>query len=538
MRRRAVLLLAGASCLPLAGAPAVSSQETSPPQLVQVILRARIPVSGKAPELAGGGPPFLASSALPCFYERRGFAPAWSDGQELRRDVDDLLAAIEEAAGEGLNPEDYLLPDLRRRAGTAGRAPDPSQLAELDLLLTHASLTLGGHLRHGRVNPSAVYRDCVYESTEVDLPSLLQRGLDEGRVREVLEELAPSHPVYQGLKLARGFYRGIVALGGWPMLPAGPSLKPDARDPRVEALRARMEASAFVAGAPEGRDLYDAPLQAAVVAFQERNGLEPDGIVGPATLEALNVPADERLRQIEVNLERWRWLPRDLGRRYIAVNTAAFMLDVVEDGRTVLPMKVVVGKPATRTPMFTGRMTYLVLAPYWNVPPSIARNEILPRVKRDPGYLSRNGYEMSTTGGRVSIRQRPGANNALGRIKLMFPNRFNVYLHDTPSRSLFDRATRAFSHGCIRIEKPLELAEYLLRDQPEWTRERMLAVIAQGRERSVPLKEPLPVHVVYWTVWVDGAGVVQFRKDLYGRDAALAKALGLTTPSLTSPAPR
>ena len=182
-------------------------------------------------------------------------------------------------------------------------------------------------------------------------------------------------------------------------------------------------------------------------------------------------------------------------------------------------------------------MTYLVLAPYWNVPPGIAQKEILPKVERDPGYLSRNGYEMTTgAGGRASIRQKPGAKNALGRVKFMFPNSFNVYLHDTPSRSLFGRAARAFSHGCIRIEKPIELAEYLLRDNPDWDREKILAAIDQGRERAVTLKDPIPVHLVYWTVWVDDAGVVQFREDLYGRDAELEKALGLI-PAAGSPAP-
>jgi L,D-transpeptidase YcbB len=533
--RISVLCLGTVLTLAWAG-PSPAQSQDSLPQRVQVILRTRIPASGDAPELTAGGPPFRASTALPCFYERRGFAPAWSDGQGPRRDLDDLLAAIEGTAGDGLNPDDYLLPELRRRAEAARRAPDAAQLAELDLLLTHAFLTLGAHLRNGRVNPSTVYRDCVYESTEADLPGLLQTGLDERRVQEVLEDLAPSHPIYQGLKLARGFYRGIVARGGWPVVPDGPFLKSDVRDPRVEALRARMEASGFADEAPEGRDLYDAPLQTAVIAFQERNGLEADGVVGKGTLEVLNVPAEDRLRQIEVNLERWRWMPRALGERYIVVNTAAFVLDVVEDGRTVLPMRVVVGKPATKTPMFSGMMTYLVLAPYWNVPSGIAQNEILPKVERDPGYLSRNGYEMTTgAGGRVSIRQKPGAKNALGRIKFMFPNSFNVYLHDTPSRSLFGRAARAFSHGCIRVEQPVELAEYLLRDNPDWDREKILAAIDQGRERAVILKEPIPVHLVYWTVWVDDAGVVQFREDLYGRDAELAKALGLT-PAAGSPA--
>ena len=521
---------------------------------VQLVLRARIPATGEPPELTAGGASFRASAALPCFYERRGFAPAWSDGQDLRRSADDLLLAIESVAGEGMAAEDYRLADLRGLAEAVRRRPDAGQLAELDLLLTDAFLTLGSHLRNGRVNPQTVYRDCLYESTEIDLPSLLEKALEEGRVEGSLEDLAPSHPIYRGLKLALGFYRGIVARGGWPAVPEGDTLRPGDRDPRIEALRARMEASGFAAEAPEGRDLYDAPLQAAVVVFQERNGLEPDGVVGKGTLEILNVPAGDRLRQIEVNLERWRWMPRDLGERYVIVNIAGFVLDVVENGRTTLDMKVVVGKPASKTPMFSDEMTYLFLSPYWNVPPSIVQNEIVPRMRRDPGYLDREGMEVfagpggaqlspagidwsSENGRGLSIRQKPGRKNALGRVKFMFPNAFNVYLHDTPSRSSFGRASRAFSHGCIRLEQPIELAEHLLsREDPTWTREKIEAAIAKGEEKGIVFKEPWPVHLVYWTVWVDDAGVVQFREDLYGRDAELAKALDLI-PATGSPVP-
>lgn len=531
----------------------VQAQDSLSPR-VQLVLRARIPANGEPPELTSNGVSSRASTTLPCFYEARGFAPAWSGGQGLLPTADHLLSAIEEAAGDGLNPEDYRLADLRSRVEAVRRRPDPAQLAELDLLLTDAFLTLGSHLRNGRVNPQTIYKDCLYESTETDLPGLLQKALDEDGVEGTLEDLAPSHPIYRGLKLALRFYRGIVAGGGWPAVPEGDTLKPGDRDPRVEALRTRMEASGFAAEAPEGRDLYDAPLEAAVVAFQERNGLEPDGVVGKGTVKILNIPAEDRLRQIQVNLERWRWMPRDLGGRYIVVNIAGFELDVVENGRTTLEMNVVVGKPATKTPIFSDEMTYLVLAPYWNVPPSIVQGEIVPRMRRDPGYLDREGMEVfagpggarlspaaidwsAENGRRLSIRQKPGRKNALGRVKFMFPNPFNVYLHDTPSRSSFGRASRAFSHGCIRLEEPIELAEHLLgREDSAWTKEKIEAIIAKGEEKGIVFKEPWPVHLVYWTVWVDDAGVVQFREDIYGRDAELAKALGLI-PAADTPAP-
>jgi L,D-transpeptidase YcbB len=257
--------------------------------------------------------------------------------------------------------------------------------------------------------------------------------------------------------------------------------------------------------------------------FQERNGLDADGAVGPGTLEALNVPAADRVRQIEINLDRWRWLPRDLGERYVMVNIAGFALDVIEAGKPALSMRVVAGKPTNRTPMFTGTMTHLVLNPYWNVPSGILKKEILPHIARDPGYLARQNMEMLPGG---KVRQKPGANNALGKIKFLFPNRFDVYLHDTPSRSLFSRSVRTFSHGCIRVEKPLELAEYLLKEDPAWTPEKIQKALAKGKESWVKIPNPLPVHLAYWTAWVDDAGVTQFRKDVYGRDKPLAEKLG------------
>lgn len=347
-------------------------------------------------------------------------------------------------------------------------------------------------------------------------------------MRQALADLAPAHPGYHALRQALAQYRETAALGGWPAVPAGPTLKPGEKGERVAALRARLEASGELQGTAPERDLYDASLEAAIKAFQEKNGLDADGSVGPGTLEALNVTAADRVRQIEVNLDRWRWLPRDLGERYIMVNIAGFWLDVVESGQPVLSMRIVAGKPTSRTPMFTGTMTHLVLNPYWNVPPNILRNEVLPHIRRDPRYLAKQNMERLPGG---KVRQRPGPNNALGKVKFLFPNRFDVYLHDTPSRSLFSRSVRTFSHGCIRVEKPLDLAEYLLKDDPAWTREKIEKATGDRRERWVQIPNPLPVHLVYWTAWVDEAGVTQFRKDVYGRDKPLAEELGKAAPT-------
>ena len=524
------LWLLGLACA--VAAPLRAWQTTTPQHLpspsltqqLQAILRARMPVSGKPPELHAAGSLFRATPDLPCFYDRRGFAPAWVGDASLRRDADELLAAIAEAPSDGLNPEDYHLAGLRQGLDQAKSQASPADLAELDLGLTDAFLRLAADLAHGRVNPELIYSDCAIDVPEVDLPGVLESALAAGTVRRSLADLAPAHPGYRALKQALALYR----TKDWPPVPAGAPLRTGDKNERVAALRARLEASGDLvppdpAAPPGERDLFDAPLQAALRGFQGRQGLEDDGAVGPATLEALNVAAADRMRQIEINLDRWRWLPRDLGERYVMVNVAGFALQVVEADKPILSMRIVAGKPSTRTPMFTGTMTHIVLNPYWNVPPVILKNEIEPKMKSDPGYAARENLEVLPGG---KVRQKPGPNNALGKIKFLFPNRFNVYLHDTPAQALFSRSVRTFSHGCIRVEKPLDLAEYLLRDDPAWTREKIGSVLGDGRERWIVVPRPLPVHLVYWTAWVDDAGALQFRKDVYGRDRPLLEMLG------------
>ena len=530
------VLLAGLAWIALAAGPLLAVQE--PPvqqplaQRLQPILRARFPVSGEPPELPLAAGSFRAAPDLTCFYDRRHYAPAWVGDAGLRPDADELAAALTDAPADGLDPERYHLADLRQRLALARSRPAPGipgDLAEIDLRLTDAFLRLAADLRNGTVNPGLLYNDCEMDLPEVDLPALLESALAAGRVRPALAELAPPHAGYRALKAALAQTRALAARGGWPAVPEGPPLRPGDRNERAAALRARLEASgdlATDASPAEARDLFDPALQAALRRFQERHGLDADGALGKGTLAALNVPADQRVKLIAINLDRWRWLPRELGDRYIMVNIAGFALDVVEDGRPALSMRVVAGKPTTRTPMFTGLMKNVVLNPYWSVPPDIVRNEVVPHMERDPGYAEREGFEVTRGPGGVDVRQKPGPKNALGKIKFLFPNRFNVYLHDTPSRSLFSRTVRSFSHGCIRLEKPQALAEYLLKDDPAWTPEKIAANLNRGKETWISIPNPLPVHLVYWTAWVDDAGTLQFRDDIYGRDKPLLERIG------------
>ncbi len=527
---RAFATLFAIALLP-AGAQEKPSQPAQPvqsalQQRLRPILRALFPPSGEPPALPIAGGSFRAAPDLSCFYDRRSYAPAWIGERGVRPEADDLIAALADAPADGLDPERYRLADLRQRLAQVKGAP--GDLAELDLRLTDAFLRLAADLRNGAVNPQLIYPDCELDIPEVDLSAVLEDALAAGRLRAAIAGLAPAHDGYRALKAALAQARSLAARSGWPAVPDGPPLRPGDRNDRVAALRARLEASGDLAAdapPPGARDLLDAPLQAALRGFQERHGLEP-GAAGKLTLAALNAPAEQWVRQIEINLDRWRWLPHDLGERYIMVNIAGFTFDLIEEGRPALSMRVVAGKPTHRTPMFTGRMTNIVLNPSWHVPASIARKEVIPHMNRDPSYLEREGFEVTGSGSSMQIRQKPGARNALGKVKFLFPNRFDVYLHDTPSRSLFSRTVRSFSHGCIRVEKPVELAEYLLKDNPAWTPQKIAAALAKGREQWVAIPRPLPVHLVYWTAWADAAGTLQLRDDIYGRDKPLLEILG------------
>ncbi len=364
-----------------------------------------------------------------------------------------------------------------------------------------------------------------------------------------INALRPTHAGYIGLKKALSRFRQIKKHGGWPQMASGAILRPDAKDPRVAALRDRLRISRDLSGSQRDQesDRFDAKLVQAVVRFQKRHGLKPDGVVGPRTLEALNVPVGQRIRQVEINLERWRRMPHDLGTRYIVVNIADFNLRVVENHRTVLGMKVVVGRPARPTPVFSATMAYIVLNPYWTVPRTIALEDILPKLKNhgagflteeniqvfhgwgnharpiDPGSIDWSAYSRDHFPFR--LRQNPGPQNAMGQIKFLFPNKFDVYLHDTPDRSLFNREQRDFSSGCVRVEKPVALAAYLLKGDKAWPLQRLKSVLKAGRRQVIHIPRPIPLHLLYLTAWVDEAGILQFRKDIYHRDTALEKTL-------------
>ncbi len=523
----------------------VASSATDP---VAEAIRRQLEVAGEPATIRLGEDIVHASRTLPGFYERRGFSPAWSGEGRLEARSRDLVRAIKAVETEGLRPADYHLESL---ATLLERVPsDADGLAELDLLLTDAFLILAAHIVSGRVDPATFEREWIATRREVDVAAVLESVVAGGDVTGALRELRPDQPGYDRLVGARARYREIVEKGGWPRVAAGPALKPGMTDPAVNALRRRLAIGGDLASVEsETPETYDEVLVEAVIRFQRRHGLDDDGVVGPKTREALNVGGAARLRQIELNLERWRWLPQDLGRTHLLVNVPGFELYVSEEGKTVLEMRVIVGRAMRRTPVFSDVMRYLVFSPSWEVPPTILREDKLPEARKNPNYPNEQDMIVfqlidgawvevdphsvdwaRATRADIRLRQRPGPNNALGRVKFMFPNAFSIYLHDTPGRELFARSQRDFSSGCIRIERPADLAEYLLRDDPAWTRESILAAMESGKERTVTLPRPLPVHLQYWTAWADDDGRIQFRRDIYSRDGRLDAALRLPPP--------
>jgi murein L,D-transpeptidase YcbB/YkuD len=464
-----------------------------------------------------------------------------------------LIETIRNAAFEGLNPGDYHLAEIEEllkelpHSATMREKLDPGCLADLDLLLTDAFFTFCSHIISGRVDPVTITPVWQPRLQGVDMGEFLRSALEEQNIEDALNSLLPSMDGYKKLRDYLNRYRRISVNGGWPAVPEGPKMAKGAQGERVAALKARLAVTGDLIGElPGNRAVFDEPLVLAVKRFQMRHGLGVDGVVGQETLNELNVTADERIGQIEVNLERWRWLPQHFDDRYVLINIADYRLDVVELDHTVMTMKVIVGKQYRRTPVFSSKMYYLVFNPSWNVPKKLAVEDVIPKILKDPQYLARQNMRVLQGWGanevyidqatidwaavnednfKYRIRQDPSPHNSLGRVKFMFPNEFSVYMHDTPAKGLFGKSRRDFSSGCIRVEKPFELAEYLLRDHPDWTKEKIFEGLSSLEEKAVSLPEPVAVHVLYWTAWVDEEGTLQFRQDVNRRDGPIYQAL-------------
>ncbi|HEX8504715.1 MAG TPA: L,D-transpeptidase family protein [Hymenobacter sp.] len=498
------------------------------------------------------------------FYRERQFRLGWFKDHEPVPQAETLQKIIAKAQDEGLDPKDYQVKDFKKLFAELDKArPDSARRTalerQIDVALTGTYLKWASDYYRGVANPrdnkSTAWQ---VKPNKIKLHKALLTFLGERKSRYNYYEFAPLHPEYDQLRKALATYRAQERAGGWPTLPAALKLKPGDSSPAIELLRKRLldsaggaDANALPAqpvsngsGAAPASQTYDSELVAAVKQFQQDAGLKPDGIVAGETLRQLNVPIGARIDQLILNMERWRWLPKRFEPDYLLVNIPEYTLHVVEANKEVFTMPVIVGKALHETPVFSDKLEYVVLAPYWNVPFSIIENELRPKLVADPYYLDRLDMEVVKGSGRkaevidpssvdwanvtqetfkYTLRRRPGPKNDLGDVKFIFPNSNDIYLHDTPHDELFSQTNRSFSHGCVRVKEPIKLATYLLRNKPGWDQQTILDTIATRREKYISVKEKLPVYLVYFTAWADAVGHPHFRDDIYGLDKQLAR---------------
>ncbi len=471
------------------------------------------------------GATIACSQVLWQFYQQRCFLPAWSDPNV----VADLVQAIRASEEDGLNPEDYHLAALEILSQPTEEPQSPDFQAERDLIMTDAILRLSSNLSYGKVDPQTLFPDWTLSRTGVgnegSLSQAVQQAIDTRQIAALLENLRPQNPYYLQLKQVLADYRAIAAQGGWPQIPRGPALRKGKKDRRMPTVRRRLAVTGDLDASQAANPswVYDEATAQTVLRFQSRHGLEPTGIIDAATREALNAPVEQRLDQVRVNLERARWVQRDPpGPSQVVVDIAGFILSYVgQAGQWTT--KVVVGQPYSKTPLLESKLDQIIFNPSWTVPQSISEAEFLPKIQKNPAYLRKHHFRLVSRQP-LEIVQEPGPWNALGRVKFIFPNDFEVYLHDTPSRQLFGESTRTFSHGCIRVENALDLAILLLND-PKWDHEKITRVLESRKTDAVALKEPVPIYIVYRTVDLLPDGRVVFRPDVYQRDFAVLSAL-------------
>ena len=427
--------------------------------------------------------------------------------------------------------------------GLTGSASQ-ERLLEAELAMSGAVMRYARHAQQGRVTPSEVSSFVDISRPDMDRAAVLEAVAVSANPRAVLGAFHPTHAGYRALREELKARLLSTEVTEEPVLvDGGKVLRPGQTDDRVAQMRVRLGLAETL---DDASTKYDKALVDAVEAFQRENGLTVDGIVGPQTISVLNGAQGASITDIIVNMERWRWLPRDLGDHHVFVNIPEYHLDVVSDGRTVFETRVIVGTIKTQTPVFSDEMEHLVVNPSWNVPVSIAKRSILPAVQNDPTYVSRRNFQVymraggryhaveaesidwtNVSAGDVRFRQRPGGGNALGDIKFMFPNRHAVYLHDTNSRGLFRRTTRALSNGCVRVENPVDFSDALLRLEERWSASSVQSLIRRGREAQMNLDRHIPVHLAYFTVAASEGGDLRRHEDVYGHDRRMKSLLGL-----------
>ncbi len=524
----------------LAAQPGVAAED----EAVRRALQERVEHMMFVDTLEIEGEPLLAGALIAQVYGERDYRPAWRRADALAQ----LRGLVALAQSEGLPAADYPLTNLQTVQDRLARSESPADIASFDLLATELLIRVAYHMRFGKVDPATQNPAWNFKRElrpSRDPAETLEQLAAEPNVAEAVARMFPRGWLYERAKETLSQYRALLAAGGWPAISDGPVLNIGDRGPRVAELRARLRVTGELArtNAPDPQ-LFDEALSTAVVEFQRRHGLDADGAVGKQTLATMNVNVGHRVGQLRLTLERGRWVMDELDQRFVVVNIAGFYAALVENRKYLWYTPVQVGTPFRKTPVFRGEMEYLVFNPTWVVPPGILRKDILPRLAKDPGYLQEKNFRvldrswnpvdasaidwttMSSRAFPYILEQGPGPTNALGRVKFIFPNSHFVFLHDTPSQALFERASRSFSSGCIRVKDPLELARLLLDDEDAWSAEQIQATLDAVSTRTVHLREPLPVLLLYWTAdFHPETGEVHFYDDIYSRDAELLNAL-------------
>jgi len=490
-------------------------------------------------------------------YLDRDYRPLWINDSKLEGRARELIETLCHAEREGLRAADYDLAGLEAELARLkeDKKSNPTALAALDLRLTRAFLDYGGDLLAGRLDPQAVDNGWYIKARRAAIDSTLRSALSKDEFDDMVSPLRPRQKEYKELLKMLAHYRELQARGGWGTIAEVSRLAWGDEGPWVGVLRHRLQVTGDLGNAG-GKPIYDDKVMKAVARFQERHGILPDSAVGPETLAALNVPVETRIRIIELNLERYRWLPSDFGKRYILVNIPDYRLYAYDDGKERFAMRVIVGDEYRHaTPVFADSMTYVVFRPQWDVPRRILVDSVIPNVRKNINYLAQHSYEVVDLARNqviadpsainwskldlrripFRVRQKPGSGNDLGIVKFMFPNQFSIYLHDTPADSLFDKQNRTLSHGCVRVEDPVKLAGYVLDQQEGWGDKEILEAVAADPTQdiaptSVYLKRPVPVYLVYLTAFVRD-GVLQFRDDPYGKDHRAMARMGRPAPN-------
>ena len=495
-------------------------------------------------EVSIAGVTLASRHIIPEFYASRAFRPAWTD--DMR--IDEFVSLAGRAEEEGLDPADYNHSEIVNLLAQHRADRDDGHLrAAIDVLLTESLSRYGYHLIFGKVDPADLDENWNWSRSSGgrDPVALIQQAIDSESIDTFIDDFLDRGPVYYRVKTILAEYRALKESGGWPQIASGPTLRAGMRDARIPVVRERLRITGDLPRSADSRSpAFDEALKQGVEQFQYRHNLDQDGAIGPQTLAAMNVTVDQRIDQVRVNLERIRWVIRDIEDEFVITNIAAFRTYLVRDRQIVWSARSQVGRYYRQTPVFKGQMKYLQFNPTWTVPPGILSKDILPRVLEDPAYLAAKNMDLIDRDGNkvdpasvdwsrygagrmppYQFVQRPGPTNALGRVKFIFPNSHFVFLHDTPSKSLFERTERSFSSGCIRVENPFAFAELLLDDPAKWNADTFKQMLDSEKPRTVFLKEPMTVMLLYSTVGLADDEVVRFYNDIYQRDARVLKPL-------------